>query len=101
MSCGVNKHSMAIDPINWESFIHRIQDWSQNWSLGLLTINSSTDALFRERTQLPHSPQTLSNHLDNLKLKSVSSLNFYDIFSPKTPTSLSPTIPSRASELIR
>jgi hypothetical protein len=98
---GINKHSMATDPINWESFLHRIQDWSQNWSPGLLTINTLTDALFRERTYLSHSPRILSKHPENIKLKSFSSLNFYDIFSPKTPTPLSSTIPSRASELIR
>ena len=98
---GLNKYSMATDPINWESFIHRIQDWSQNWSPGLLTLNNFTDALFRERTHFSHPPRTLSKHLDTVNLQSFPTLNFYDILSPKTPTPLSTHIPARASELIR
>ena len=99
---GANKQSMATDPINWESFIHKIQDWSQNWPLGLLNIDPHTDALFRERSHLPHSPRTLSKHLYNLALNSIYTLNFYDIFAPKTPISTTPkSIPSRATELIR
>jgi len=43
-----NKESMAIDPINWELFIDKIQTWAQNWTPGLLSISHLTDTLFRE-----------------------------------------------------
>jgi hypothetical protein len=89
---GANKQSMATDPINWESFIHKIQDWSQNWSLGLLNLNADTNALFRERTHPPHSPRTLSKHPYTLALNSISTLHFYDIFAPKTPLPISNSI---------
>ena len=85
---GANKQSMATDPINWESFIHKIQDWSQNWPLGLLNLNADTNALFRERTHLPHSPRTLSKHPYTLALNAISTLHFCDIFAPKTPINL-------------
>ena len=95
-----NKESMAIDPIDWDSFIDKIQDWSQNWPQNLLTIPSHTNALFRERTQQTHSPRTLSKQPLNVLLNSVFSLHFYDAFVPKTPLHLK-AIPLRVATLIR
>ena len=80
---GANKQSMATDPIDWELFVHKIQDWSQNWSRGLLKLNAQTDALFRERTHLPHPPRTLPKHPLTTVLNSIYTINFYDIFAPK------------------
>ena len=98
---GANKQSMSTDPIDWELFVHKIQDWSQNWSRGLLKLNAQTDALFRERTHLPHPPRTLSKHPLTTVLNSIYTINFYDIFAPKTPLTRTNVIPSRATELIR
>jgi hypothetical protein len=95
-----NKESMAIDPINWEQFLHKIKCLSQNWAHDSLIISSSTDALFRERTNLPHSPRVLSKQPVNVFLNSSSTINFYDAFAPKTPAPMS-SIPARPAELIR
>ena len=96
----LNKESMAIDPIDWESFCDQISTFSQNWPHNAVKISPFTDALFRERTQLPHLPRTLSKQSVNLHLKSTLSLNFYDAFTPKTHLNLK-SIPSRAAALIR
>ena len=80
-----NKESMAIDPINWELFLHKIKCLSQNWAHDSLTISSSTDALFRERTNLPHSPRVLSKQPVNVFLNSSSTINFYDALPQKHP----------------
>ena len=80
-----NKESIAIDPINWELFIEKIQTWAQNWTQGLLIISHLTDTLFRERTQLQHSPRALSNQPLNVNLRSTSSFHFYDAFASEAP----------------
>jgi hypothetical protein len=97
---GCNKESMTIDPIDWENFLDQVRGWSQNWPHDYLKIPPETDALFRERIQLPHSPRALSKQPLNVSLKSIISLNFYDAFGPKTPMRLK-SIPSHAAELIR
>jgi hypothetical protein len=96
----LNKESMAIDPIDWESFSDQIQSLSGNWPQNGLIISSFTDALFRERIQLTHRPRTLSRPSRNVALHATFSLNFYDAFTPKTPLSLT-SIPFRIAELIR
>ena len=58
------------------------------------------NALFRERTNLPHSPRVLSKQPVNVFLNSSSTIHFYDAFAPKTPAPLS-FIPARPAELIR
>src|SRR6266700_1090391 len=95
-----NKESMAIDPINWETFTDQIQTWAQNWTQGLFTMSHFTDARFRERTHPQHSPRALSNQPLNVNLRSISSLHFYDAFASGTPAILH-AIPFRASELLR
>ena len=95
-----NKESMARDPINWEIFRVNLQTWAQDWAPDLLTIPHLTDALFRERTHLQHSPRALSNQPLNVFLSSTSSINFYDAFASRTSTTLN-SIPFRAAELIR
>ena len=80
-----NKESLAIDPINWELFLHKIECFSQNWPQGSITVSRSTDALFRERTNLSHSPRVLSKQPVNVLLNSSSTINFYDAFAPKHP----------------
>ena len=95
-----NKESLAIDPINWELFLHKIECLSQNWPQGSVTVSRSTDALFRERTNLSHSPRVLSKQPVNVLLNSSSTINFYDAFAPKTPAPMS-NIPARPAELIR
>jgi len=95
-----NKESMAIDPINWETFTDQIQTWAQNWTQGLFTMSHFTDARFRERTHPQHSPRALSNQPLNVNLRSISSLHFYDAFASGTPAILH-SIPFRASELLR
>ena len=66
-----NKESLAIDPINWELFLHKIECFSQNWPQGSITVSRSTDALFRERTNLSHSPRVLSKQPVNVLLTRV------------------------------
>ena len=100
IALALNKESMAIDPIDWESFSDQIQTFSQNWPQRALKISSFTDALFRERTQLSHLPRTLSKQSLNLPLQRTTLLYFYDAFTPKTHLNLT-SIPSRAAELIR
>jgi hypothetical protein len=95
-----NKESMAIDPINWETFTDQIQTWAQNWTQGLFTMSHFTDARFRERTHPQHSPRALSNQPLNVNLRSISSLHFYDAFASGTPATLH-SIPFRAAELLR
>ena len=73
----LNKESMAIDPIDWEAFCDQIHTLSENWPHGALIISSSTDALFRERTQLAHLPRTLSKQSLNLLLQNASEPQIY------------------------
>src|SRR6185436_20352364 len=51
-----NKESLAIDPINWDSFSSKICGLSEDWNSESLLIPTLTDMLFRERRTLHHRP---------------------------------------------
>ena len=96
----LNKESMVIDPIQWDSFTSKIRCWSQYWPPDSVSLSQRTCDLFRERVSLSHLPRTLSKQPQNVILKSSSALCFYDAFSSKRPITASATsIPSWAVKL--
>ena len=96
----LNKESMVIDPIQWDSFTSKIRCWSQYWPPDSVSLSQRTCDLFRERVSLSHLPRTLSKQPQNVILKSSSALCFYDAFSSKRPiTASSTSIPSWAVKL--
>lgn len=96
----MNKESMLVDPINWNLFKSRLIKLSGNWSPGLLLIPQQTDALFNERSSLPHPPRAVSKHPINVLLRSSSIINFFDAYAPRTPCRPI-NLPPRAADLIR
>ncbi len=54
----LNKESMSIDPIDWESFRSELLGWAGE-SCPNFRINAVTDNLFNERTPLRHPPRAL------------------------------------------
>ena len=79
----LNKESLAIDPINWESLTDKLCALSQNWTCAPMTIAKETDFLFRERISQSHHPRVLSKQSFNIILNSSHVINFYDAFAPK------------------
>ena len=91
-----NKHSLLADPINWENFVHRLQNWSSEF----ISIPPLTDALFRERVGLSHAPRSLAKHPHTVTLNSTSIMHFYDPFALTERIQNSRLVPPRAAELI-
>ena len=49
-----NKESLAIDPINWDSFSAKMHALSEKWNTESISLPAVTDTLFRERQTLHH-----------------------------------------------
>ena len=88
-----NKESLAIDPINWDSFSSKICGLSEDWNSESLLIPTLTDMLFRERRTLHHRPRALSKNKCSLALSSTSLFSFFDSHSYTQPKSAALGIP--------
>ena len=88
-----NKESLAIDPINWESFSNKLRTLSEDWNTECLSIPPLTDMLFRERRTLQHPPRALSKNKWSFALSSPSLLSFFDSHCRAQPRSSSFGIP--------
>ena len=92
-----NKESLQVDPINWEKFTSKLYQCLND---EFITIPTMTEALFRERITLQHSPRILSKQAENIILKSCSLINFYDAFAPTDKSLNIDSIPPIAAKLI-
>ena len=76
-----NKESLLVDPIDWDCFSNNIFLLANDWPPDLVSIPKFTDALFRERAPLSHSPRTLSKGAFNET--SVPVISFFSTSVPR------------------
>ena len=94
----LNKASMIVDPISWDSLVSKISDWSNKSSTRVI-FSMNTDALFRERLHPRHRPRARTLEMSH-------GSGIYSFFEPRSQLERSwnkihPKIPAQSMHLLQ